>query len=372
MTVYSSTSAARGGLGRIWRFARWPLAVIGVLLVLLLAPVGYVELACRGKADPDARPYQPLITDPMFLRREANTYLTYPEWHIVYAYDGLAEVLRRGGDEHAFPYGSSVREFWRSACRLMTVADGHGGADVSTRSMIHTIGVSFTAEMGIKALYEETIGRATARLRRSGKTPEDRVITDIAIDYSAFLRQTPWYAYSFTRAARKLWTAPLDHSPRGWERRLGIGTEFVAKAAYAKVLGAAAAADPAPLTIRTIVSGLNRDRLSRLPDVTIVDARASAFEIETPRYDRFTRILVDIARQGGSIVEIAGNDDIMVSLTVPSDAEPHLASGTVLARMHRSGFAGDRLLIGLKLRDLAAFLTAHKLGDPGLEHVFDY
>ncbi len=31
--------------------------------------------------------------------------------------------------------------------------------------MIHTIGVSFTAEMIAKAAYEETIGRATAWLR---------------------------------------------------------------------------------------------------------------------------------------------------------------------------------------------------------------
>ncbi len=63
--------------------------------------MAYVELGCRGQAG--TQTYQPLITDPAFQRREANTYLTYPEWHIVFAYDGLAQALKTG-DEHAFDY----------------------------------------------------------------------------------------------------------------------------------------------------------------------------------------------------------------------------------------------------------------------------
>jgi hypothetical protein len=55
-------------------------------LGILFLPVGYIELACRGHATPQA--YTPAI-EPAQQRREANTYLTYPEWHIVYAYDGL-------------------------------------------------------------------------------------------------------------------------------------------------------------------------------------------------------------------------------------------------------------------------------------------
>jgi hypothetical protein len=194
----------------------------------------------------------------------------------------------------------------------------------------------------------------------------------MAIDYAAFLRQTPWYAYPFTREARTLWAAPIGLSPRGWERRLGIGTELLAKAGYAKVLGAAAAADPAALTIRSIVGGLDRGRLSRIPGVTVVADSPAGIEIETPRYDTFTRILVDIARQGGTIVEIAGSDEIMVTLTAPADTDARVSPGTLLMRMPRSGFQSDRLLVSVPVKSLAAFLNAHPLGDPGLEHVFDY
>jgi hypothetical protein len=164
----------------IWRFAKWPVRVACLILIPLLIPVGYVELACRG--DATGQTYQPLITDATFQRREANTYLTYPEWHIVYAYDGLAETLKNG-DEHAFDYISSVNGFWRSTCALMRVADAHGGADFDTRTMIHTIGISFTAEMAVKAAYEETIGRATAAIaaarkrRKTGRSPPLRSTT---------------------------------------------------------------------------------------------------------------------------------------------------------------------------------------------------
>jgi hypothetical protein len=38
--------------------------------------------------------------------------------------------------------------------------------------------------------------------------------------------------------------------------------------------------------------------LSQIPDVSVVGERGGGVEIDTPRYDLFTRILVAIARQG--------------------------------------------------------------------------
>jgi hypothetical protein len=290
----------------------------------------------------------------------------------VFAYDGLANALKTG-DEHAFPYRDSIATFWSSACDLTRVAGQHGGADWGTRSMIHTIGVSFTAEMIAKAGYEETIGRATAWLRGPRKTPQDEIVARMAADYASFLRQTPWYQYPFERTAQELWAAPFDQYVRGWERRLGIGLEFQAKVVYAKVIaGAVAATEQAQLTIRSVVSGIAAADLARLSDVKIIGERGGGLEIETPRYDLFTRILVEIARQGGAIREIAGNDEIMVSLTVPAGDAAPIQHGAVILRMKRDGLPGDRVLVNVRMTDLAAFLKTYRLGDPGLEHVFDY
>jgi hypothetical protein len=354
----------------VWRIVKWFSVFALVAVLLLLAPVGYVELACRG--DERAQTYRPLISDPIFQRREANTYLTYPEWHIVYAYDGLAEALKTG-DEHAFDYASSIAGFWQSTCALMQVADEHGGADGGTRTMIHTIGVSFTMEMAAKAAYEESVGRLAAWIRGREKTPQDRAVASMSTDYAAFLRQTPWYKYPFERESRKLWAAPIDGVVRGWERRVAIGTEFGVKRVYARIIGRAAAAAPAQLVIRSIVTGLDAAALTRIEGVKVVATRAlQGIEIETPRYDLFTRILAEIARRGGSVREIAGNDDIMVTLTIPPGGRPDVPQGTVIARMQREGFRSERLLVNVKVTELASLLKSRPIGDPGLEHVFDY
>ena len=207
---------------RLGRIVKWAAIVLAVLVAVLGAPIAYVELACRG-GDP-APAYSPLITDSRHQRAEANSYLTYPEWHIVYAYEGLAETLR-SGDEHAFDYASAVAGFWSSYCALNQAAQNHGGADSDTRSTIYVIGVSFMVEMALKAAYEETIGRLFASLRGPEKTPQDLLIREQAADYAAFLHQTPWYKYPFAAARSKLWAAPITSGPRGWERRLGIGAE---------------------------------------------------------------------------------------------------------------------------------------------------
>jgi predicted TIM-barrel fold metal-dependent hydrolase len=228
--------------------------------------------------------------------------------------------------------------------------------------MIHTIGVSFTAEMIAKAAYEETIGRVTAWLRGSRKTPQDQVVAEMAADYAQFLRQTPWYEYPFTREARELWAAPVDHAVRGWERRFGIGLEFQAKAAT----------EPAQLRIRSIVTGLDAAVLSQIRDVTVIRQHHGGLEIETPRYAAFTQILTEIARRGGAIREIAGNDEIMASVTVGDGAAPIVQHGILILRQKRDGIPGDRLLVNVRVPQLAAFLRAYPPGDPGLEHVFDY
>jgi hypothetical protein len=239
--------------------------------------------------------------------------------------------------------------------------------------MIHTIGVSFTVEMAAKAAYEETIGRFTAWLRGREKTPQDKVVAEMATDYAAFLRQTPWYQYPFSRESQKLWAAPVDGWMRGWERRLAIGTELTAKRVYASAIGGAVAATaPAQVVIRSVVTGLDQAALARITGVTVVRAGTSGIEIETPRYDLFTRILADIARRGGTIREIAGNDDIMVTVTVPAGAAARVAKGAVILQIRREGFSSDRLLVDVKVTDLASLLKAYPIADPGLEHVFDY
>ena len=86
----------------------------------------------------------------------------------------------------------------------------------------------------------------------------------------------------------------------------------------------------------------------------------------------FTAILADIARQGGAIREIAGNDEIMVSLTVRDGEAVFIQHVTVILPVKRDGMPGGRLLVNVRMADLAPFLNTYPPGEPGIEHVFDY
>ena len=206
------------------RFLKWVgLALLGLILIIAL-PILWVETLCRGTALPQAQAQ--FITQDT--RPEARTYMVYPEWHIVYAYEGYAAALKTG-HPHDFPYVKAITGFWSSACALTKKADELGDAGFNSKATIYTIGASFTLEMLFKAAYEETIGRLFAL---AAPSPQDGVEADMAQDYATFLQQTPWYKYDFPTWSDTLWQAePVGL--RGWERRLALSLEWVAKTQYA-------------------------------------------------------------------------------------------------------------------------------------------
>lgn len=359
---------------RLWRLIKWIAGTIVFLIVALLAPAAYVEVFCR--ADAQAGSYDPIITQAEFQRAEANSYLTYPEWHIVYAYEDLARVLE-GDDEHGFGFAGSITSFWRSFCALNREAGRHGGADFATRSTIHVIGVSFTLEMAAKAAYEETLGRLAGLVRGQRKTVQDEYAAQMAADYGKFLHQTPWYKFDFAGHTSQLWALPVGSSGsaflRGWERRLALGAEWKAKSAYAKMIAnAVAAAGQAQLRIRSVIGNLQPDGLSAISGVDVVSSDDSRVVIETPRYREFTEILKQIAARGGEVIEIAGNDEIMVSLIGPSGANADPQNGEVIFRAARNGSPDQRLLVNVKLSELADLIAEAGDGPLSLEHVYDY
>jgi hypothetical protein len=354
---------------KIWRILKWVGFGLLAFVLGLAAPIAYLEFGCRG--EPGAAPAAPIITAKEYQRAEANTFLTYPEWHIVYAYEGLAEVLKTG-DEHDFNYFASVASFWSCACTVTRTADAHGGADAATKQTIYVIGASFTLEMAMKALYEETLGRLFT-WTRSTKTTQDIVSAEVATEYAAFLQQTPWYMFDFNAAVTKLWSAPADSS-RGWERRLALSGEWKAKSAYAKVIASAVqATGVAQLEILSVVTGLGKDTLKQIPGVEMMQEEPDRIIIKTPRYQAFNVILEDIANRGGQVLEIAGNDDILVTVTHPAGVDLSMFQQTqVMTQLKRDGFGDVRSLLNVKVAALSNVLRTARSQGIRVEHVYDY
>lgn len=340
--------------------------VIGVLVlgvIGVLTPVGYVELACRpdqGTSDNIA------ILPSEHHRHEGRTLLTYPEWHIVHAYDDFAKVISTG-DPHDYKYLEAIGGFWTSLCSLSKASGPHGGFPSEFKSTVYTIGVSFTAELLAKALYEETIGRAATWVRGEDRAPLDDLTAQQAAEYARFLQQVPWYQWNFTRDAAALKDNATE-ALRDRERQFAVGLEYRAKASYAKVIAAAVAnVDADALRLRMIVTGLRADDFAAFDDVDVISTRDQGIEIDTPRYRTLTELLAQWAQAGGHFVEIAGNDDILMTV-VSQDTQLDNALLSVM----RQGYGDTRHLILLPVRDLAD--TLRSLGDRGLtlEHIHDY
>jgi hypothetical protein len=258
------------------RLLRRILLAVTVLAVGLAVPVVYVETMCRGDGVP--APATPLSGET---RPEVRTLLTYPEWHIVHAYDDYAEVIRQG-DPHDFGYFAAIGGYWSTLCTLTGESAALGEIDTATRQLVHVIGVSFTFEMLMKAAYEETVGRAVTLLRGAERAPLDDLSAEQAAAYAVFLQQVPWYRYDFRADAAAL-DAASTGTLRDRERVLALGLEHRARAAYAGVIAdAVAATGQDDLTLQMVVRGLPADTLAGVEGVTVLREIEEGIEVETP------------------------------------------------------------------------------------------
>ncbi|MGC1497068.1 MAG: hypothetical protein WA790_14755 [Sulfitobacter sp.] len=348
------------------RLGKWLLRIVIAVVMLgvaLLLPVAWVEFACRGDATGDE--YEAILP-PEYHRAEARTLLTYPEWHIVHAYDDYAQVID-DNDPHDFGYLRAIRTYWSSLCALKKQAASHGGMDIETKQLVYVIGVSFSVELVFKAAYEESIGRITTWVRGAEHSPLDVLSAEQAKAYATFLQQVPWYKWDFKGDIAALDMAK-SQSLRDRERRFALGGEFAAKSAYAGVIeGAVANVGADELTLRMIVKGPDVQSLARHEGITIINERPEGIEIETIRYRALTKLLEQMAMLNVEIVEIAGNDDIM--LTVISENPDMVGS---LSSFQRQGYDDYRHLILVKVNDLLTNLAAFSNGSVRLEHVHDY
>ena len=358
------------------RMRRWLKRVgiaLAALVVLAAVPILWVETACMTRPEP-IRPVASII-QPQYQRAEINTYLTYPEWSIVHAYEDLAAVMRRTS-ESDFDYFGAIRRFWGSLCQISNLASSRGTIGGDYKLMLYTIGLSFAGEMGIKGAYEKTLGRVTSWIAAPNRTPEDAFALAVADDYAKFLRQTPWYEYPFGATLARFWRdTPLTggNIVRKLERRIALSLEWGLKSIYAKAIAIGAAASPAPLRIRSVVENLSSEDLAADPRITQIEQRGNLSVIETDRYAVFTSIIRGLAARNHDFSEIAGNRNIMMTVFAQSSALPAAIPAKVLISIPVETRPGSyRLALDVKVADLTKLIRALGGANLVLDHVYDY
>jgi FAD/FMN-containing dehydrogenase len=337
----------------------------------------------EGPARMDVGPVERAVLDRVdgYRRPESQSFLAHPEWFIVYSADEYA-AWTADRLPNGFPYARSIGQYWRNWGRVARASrrenPGNGGYSL----MLGVIGVSYSVEYSLKNAYENTLGRLSAWTARGRATDEDRFAHAVAADYGTFIHTIPWYRYPFRKQLRALWSdVPLwgPRPIRKWERRLSMTAEYAVKGAYAWTLGGATGAAYAPedLRIGAVVYG---DTASLAPgDPRVLERRQIGPHhalITVQRYDPFWQLMRDAAHRGDTVplVEIAGNDDVVVTGVAPREWR---YAGPRAEFLYAIPLATDsariRPVLKVPTRDLLPFLRfVQAEGRMTVDHVYDY
>jgi FAD/FMN-containing dehydrogenase len=321
-----------------------------------------------------------LAAHPGYRRSEDQTYLTLPEWMIVFSADEQAAFLRAGRPS-GFPWFRSIGQFWGAYRAVLDETSGRYPFHWGYNTMIGVIGASYTAEYALKGLYEATLGRA-AEWASGGApgaldTAADRFVAEGAADYGAFLHHTPWYDYPFGARLEALWAADFGgDGVRGAERRLAGSAELIAKAGWGWAIGRATAAGYEEPILETVAWTRPFPDALLPPDagVRVLDSPSpGARLLAIPRYEPFTGAVVALAGAGVRFVEIAGNDEILLTVVAPRAWQDAGGRGRVV---HEWPFLTrpeeKRVALSLPVARLHEVIPSLEREGLRIDHVFDY
>ena len=311
-----------------------------------------------------------------YYRPEEQTILTVPEWYLVFNPKEYSDYLESGKNPSNFPFYKSINEYWSLYDRSLKLASTAYPENSEYKTMLQVIGVSITMEYGAKIIYENTIGRLFSFFSEEKISNEEKTIIEAQRAYSNFIYQTAWYEFKFLPWIKKVWHASesADCSViRKWERTLLFTFEFTFKAFYAQLIQwAANSSYDAPVNnIYLIVS--NDGSLKENSNLKIIKSEGDKMIISITRWGIFTEELKKLADQNIKIYEIAGNDEIVVSLIMNKS---QMLTDSKTEMLYESRIvSNDRLkrnLFLLPVNKLLTIIKEAKNKNITIEHVYDY
>jgi len=368
---------------RSHRLIRCALVCLGGLLVLIAFEV-IAGWRCDLQGQIPAPVAQPEQSKAMvagikdYSRPEDDTYLSYPEWYIVWSYqekaDFQAHQLPSG-----FPYFGAVREYWKSYCCISRLTRGKYEFNAGEQVMLVVIGTSFSAEYILKGVYENTVGRLSEWTSGHQFTSEDQYAYQVAREYADFVQVRPFYEFHFARLVKGLWAENSRSGPhqiRKWERRIFLTLDYATEAFYCWFIeqGTHATYGREPDRTDAWVENLDETSLPQIPHLKVVkrvDRQASIVEI--PRYQEFTNVALVLAQHGVRFVEIAGNSQIALSTLAPQAwhydgaAARQIFSIPILTRP-----GWQRVVLTCAVPALDQCLSSLHSDGVTVEHVYDY
>jgi len=315
---------------------------------------------------------------PDYYRPESKTYLTLPEWYIVYSTDEYADFIATNSSSN-FPYFGAVGQYWQSYVDVCNEIRGRYPFNGDSQFTLAFIGISFTAENMLKGAYEGTIGRLTDWISSDVPTEEEVYAAQVAQDYGEFMHVTPWYFFPFREKLQGLWKETSMWGPnpiRKWERKLALTVEYGGKLLYSSFtnLGAQATYGGADVEkIYAVTEGITGDMLS--PDLEVVEEIEGGRQlIRITRFEYFSDTVPGLLERGVRFEEIAGNDEILFTLLGPQDADYNFKYGDYLFDLPILTQPGQtRAAVKVHVTDMAQFFEElNEREEIQFEHMYDY
>jgi len=366
---------------RVWTLVGLAAVLAGVLVLLAIAvPARFIGSHCfsvRSQPVERSADLRRVAADVKgYFRNESATYLTLPEWYIVYSADEYASFVKSRAPSR-FPYFSAADQYWRyyeQACRATKRVYPF---DPGNHLMLGVIGMSFWAENVAKGLYENTIGVLTENIGFY-HTDEDLFARKTAQEYAEFIHTTPWYEFPFAMKLKRLWTQTPLWGPepvRKWERRLVLSVEYTVKAVYGWLigLGTRGVYQPEDLVIHAWLDDAPQRIFAdtRIRKVKTLGPRS--YIVALPRYAAFTPVVMALVKQGVKFHDLAGNNEILLTAIAPRDLNLHPPSGgIVLSEEILTNPATKRIGVRVPVRTLHVILADLPTRGASVEHLYDY
>jgi hypothetical protein len=311
-------------------------------------------------------------------RQASRTFISYPEWYIVFHADELAQYTDKNIFPHGFDYSTASKQYWDAYADMYCYSNKDYYIDKGEEIALMIIGPSFTLENQIKFLYESSIGRFTAWLATE-PTEEDYFANDVNQEYAKWLHHTPWYEFDYFSKARGIWTdTPLysNNNIRKWERKIFLSLEYNFKGVYAKIIGWASQSTYGAEVLNTdlIITTTDYD-LATIEELELKENKDGYLLISLPRYSAIEKPLKDLADTKIEIVQIAGNDVIMITvITDDVDNIDVLRNTRVISKMNLILDPNlQRVSIVMSVSDLLTNLKIiENSSSISLEHIYDY
>jgi hypothetical protein len=309
-----------------------------------------------------------------------DSYFSYPEWYIVWSYEERAQYLPRNLPS-GFPYFASIGQYWKSYCFICALTQRRHQFNFGDHLSSFVLGGSFALEYSIRGAYEQTIGRLSEWTSSHELVEEDAYAARVAREYAHFVCIRPFYEFHFAHALRELWKeTPLwgKHPIRKLERKFILSVDYGLEALYAWVLERASHLTYGVESDETYVwiESAPETIFKEFPRVkTVTEAARPSYIVAIPRYQEFTDLAVQLAKHDVHFLQIAGNDEIMLTVVVPKNWNLDLPA-TEGSLLFTENFLTQpdvkRIALECPVRSLRAILNNLASHGARIEHIYDY